>query len=251
MTTPQNKIYIVMLAYNEQGVLADVLADVGQAARGLGRSFEVVLVDDGSKDKTAAIAAEYQSRMPLTLLRHPVNLGVGRAFDTGLRDVCGRAAPGDYVITMESDRTCSTDRFRPMVELLDGGLDVVCASRSIAGGAYVNCPLVRWVCSVGANWLMRLLYRIPGVTDYTIFYRAYRTEPLRKTIDSYGSRFIESPGFSANAEILLKMSRTVPIACGEVPFVHQWDVTKRTSHLRTAKTIAEYGHLFKSLAHRS
>ncbi|MBK8931870.1 MAG: glycosyltransferase family 2 protein [Candidatus Promineifilaceae bacterium] len=125
-------VSIVIPAYNEEHglgpVLEALLADMAQA----GGPFEVIVVDDGSADDTAVIAAQY----PVTLLRHRVNKGYGAALKTGIRH-----AQHDIICITDADGTYPNQRIPQLVNLLVGeGYDMVVGARI---GDNVHIPLVR------------------------------------------------------------------------------------------------------------
>jgi len=125
-------VSIVIPAYNEEHglgpVLEALLADMAQA----GGLFEIIVVDDGSGDETAVIAAQY----PVTLLRHRVNKGYGAALKTGIRH-----AQHDIICITDADGTYPNNRIPQLVNLLTGeGYDMVVGARI---GDNVQIPLVR------------------------------------------------------------------------------------------------------------
>lgn len=76
---------IFMPAYNEEGNIAATVIDAAKAARQLAKTYEIIVVDDGSNDKTAEIVAELALRNPqIRLVKHKVNQGYGAAVKTGL-----------------------------------------------------------------------------------------------------------------------------------------------------------------------
>ncbi|MBI4387152.1 MAG: glycosyltransferase family 2 protein [Elusimicrobia bacterium] len=237
-------IYIVVLAYNEASGIAALLTEL---ASELGRqpgAYRFLVVDDGSTDGTLDAVRLVEGGLPVTVLRHYENQGVGAAFNTGLRHAAEVAQDGDVIVTIEGDRTNRANIIPEMLRELDRNIDVVCASRYIPGGAYVGFPLTRRILSWGANWVMRVFYRVPGVKDYTIFYRAYRARVLKKAIAAYQERFIESRGFTANAEILFKAASIQSLHCSEVAMVYRYDLKKGRSKMRILKNLYEYGVLF-------
>lgn len=125
-------VSIIIPAYNEEHglgpVLAALLADMAQA----GGPFEVIVVDDGSKDDTAVIAEQH----PVTVIRHPVNKGYGAALKTGIR-----RAQYDLICITDADGTYPNGRIPHLVNLLtDEGYDMVVGARI---GDNVQIPLVR------------------------------------------------------------------------------------------------------------
>lgn len=237
-------IFAVILAYNEEAALPGLLRALEERLAGEPHRF--LVVDDGSRDGTAAAARQAARSLPVTLLGHPVNQGVGRAFDTGLRRACAEASDDDIVVTLEGDMTNDPACVPSMIERLRQGCDVVCASRYARGGAYVGFPLKRRILSLGANLAARWIIGIPGVKDYTLFCRAYRAEVLKRALARCGPRFIERRGFCANCEILLKVQRAGPVRCGEVPMVYRYDLKRGASSMKVLANLAEYWRLFRS-----
>jgi len=147
-------ISIVVPAFNEElglgPTLATLLASMPRSV------IEVIVVDDGSTDRTAAIAAEAGARV----LRHPNNRGYGAALKTGIRE-----ATGDYVLTMDAD---GQHRLEDVLALCNG-LSVPdppdCAIGHRQG--LVHSPLWRmpgkWVLTLLAQLLLRR--RIPDLNS--------------------------------------------------------------------------------------
>lgn len=243
-------IHILVLCYNEEKALPGMVTKLHDMLSSHKKSFRVVVVDDGSTDKTAAAARDLARRYPLVLLSHGVNQGVAKAFNTGLRHIAERGAPEDVVVTMEGDGTNDPASLPPMLAKMDEGFDVVCASRYCPGGAYVGFPLYRRALSLAANWLTRLVFGVPDVKDYTIFFRAYRVGIVQRTVRACGDRFIESRGFASNAELLLKASRGGPLKCSEVPTVYRYDLKHGKSKMKIVSNAAEYFRMFRKVLGR-
>ncbi|MEY4962412.1 MAG: hypothetical protein RLZZ249_1109 [Actinomycetota bacterium] len=88
---------IVTPVFNEAAGISTFLSELRSALDQLDVSYEVVLVDDGSTDSSAAIATEFGWKQ-LRVLHHPINMGHQAALDTGIR-----SAKGEWVLTMDSD----------------------------------------------------------------------------------------------------------------------------------------------------
>lgn len=237
-------ISIVLLAYNEEDALPRLIPEIESALASIPEPHRFVVVDDGSRDRTAEIARGLAAAYPLILVSHEVNKGVAKAFDTGLRAAVKDAVPGDLVFTMEGDRTNDPACLAAMIDKLRDSCDVVCASRYQPGGAYVGFPFTRRILSFGANTLARLFFRVPGVKDYTIFYRGYRAAVLQRALAGYGERFIRCRGFASNAEILVKVAKAGPLRCGEVAMMYRYDLKRGASKMKVVKNFAEYLQLF-------
>lgn len=134
-------VWIVVPAYNEAGVIADVVGD-------LRATFpHVVVVDDGSRDGTADVAL----RAGAHVVAHPVNLGQGAAIQTGVE--YARAQPGARIFaTFDAD---GQHRVKDLVAMLDrlstGDLDIVIGTRFAAGTAVGIPPLKRAVLRAAAR----------------------------------------------------------------------------------------------------
>lgn len=233
-------IDVVLLAYNEEEPLSRLVPRLRSILDLFGRPYRLVVVDDGSRDGTAQVTRSLgKDDRRVVLLQHEVNKGVARAFDTGLRWCVRNGAPGDLILTMEADITNDPATMPDMIRLLET-YDVVCASRYAEGGAYVGFPWRRRLFSWGANRLARLCCRVPGVRDYTFFYRGYRFEALERALAFHGDRFIERRGFAANAEILVKLAKAAPLRCAEVPSAYRFDWRPGASKMKIWRNTFEY-----------
>jgi hypothetical protein len=115
---------LCMPAYNEQDVIEDTLDAAVAILSAFVERFEVIVVDDGAKDRTGELVANYAKRDPrIRLIRHPENRGYGAAVSTGLR-----AAKGDLVAFSDSDGQFS---FLDLAQLLVRlpGTDIVVGYR--------------------------------------------------------------------------------------------------------------------------
>ncbi len=232
-------IRVVLLAYNEADSIASVLTLLKEHLTNYQSNFRLYVVNDGSTDNTLSVVEDLCDEMPLTLLNHVTNMGVAQAFDTGLRKATKDSNNGDVIITMEADGTSVPELVSVMSGKIRDGYDIVCASRYCEGGGLPNFPWHRRFFSVNANRLLRLLFPIKGVRDYTLFFRAYRAVLLKEAFQHYSSDFITSTGFVSNAEILIKLRNFRPKAT-ECPMIYDYSVKKSFSKMRVWTNTAEY-----------
>ena len=127
-------ISFVVPAYNEENGIEGVVERL--SGLGLGVPVEIVVVDDGSADGTAAVLARIAPRYPaLRVIRHPQNRGYGAALKTGF----GRAKHEVVVIT-DADGTYPEDRIAELLACIDDGAEMAVGART---GPEVHIPLVR------------------------------------------------------------------------------------------------------------
>ena len=234
MTKP--KIIVALPAYNEAlnlGALLDSFENVLGSILGYGFDRLYVVVDDGSADKTQKILREYADKIPLTVLVHERNQGLGPTIRDALRRATEEARQGDIVITMDADNTHPPEVIRDLVKVVSTTAEVVVASR-YKGGAEVGVPLKRRILSKVVNLLIRNLCGI-SILDCTSGYRAYRLEVLKRLSP------LESKGFEVTAEILIRISSHKP-SCKieEIPLTLYYDRKKGSSKIHVGQTIKAY-----------
>jgi dolichol-phosphate mannosyltransferase len=236
-------VWLVLPAYNEAENLPRLLERVGAAwTRRL--RFRVLVVDDGSRDGTAALAAAASPRLPVEVVRHEHNRGLAAAIRTGMREVSQRAAAGDVVVTMDADNSHPPELVPEMVARIDDGYDLVIASRFARGGKEEGVPWRRRLLSRAASLLFRGLCPIDGVRDYTTGFRAYRAALLKRLWSTHGERLVEASAFSVMTEILLK-ARAVRPRITEVPLVLRYDLKDGPSKMRLGSTVRDYVGLLR------
>ena len=123
------KILVVLPAYNEEENLGDLLRRIDQTMYEGGQDYEVIVVDDGSKDRTGAIAAEYAAHMPVRYHLHSVNQGLGMTIRDGLEIAVQRARERDVIVAMDADNSHDPGLIHSMVRRIQEGNDIVIASR--------------------------------------------------------------------------------------------------------------------------
>jgi polyisoprenyl-phosphate glycosyltransferase len=121
-------VSVVVPAYNEAGALRDTLDMIAGHLAALVPRYELVVVDDGSRDDTAAIARGCGHRLPVTLIRLSRNFGKEAAISAGLQH-----ARGDVVVCMDADGQHSANLLGRMLEHWREGYDMVYAVRADRG----------------------------------------------------------------------------------------------------------------------
>jgi dolichol-phosphate mannosyltransferase len=228
---------VVLPAYNEAACLGELLERISRVIAPAVLDYEIVVVDDGSTDGTAAVVEAAARRLPVYLVRHPRNLGYGHALRSGFEATLER---GDVIVTLDADDSHGPELILSMIERLNEGNDLVIASRFAVGGCEVGVPRVRRLLSRGAALVGRAVFRVPGVRDYTSGYRAYRSSLLAQLVHpAEGPGLPRETGFAAGLELLLGVAALrAPIA--EVPLVLRYDRKQSESRLRLRHALPRY-----------
>ncbi len=231
------KSYVIIPAYNEGGNLGAVLQQLQQVAQTI--ALAVIVVNDGSRDNTLQEAERFRNALDLEIISHPVNLGVPMTFYDGLVAAAKRSEATDCIFIMEGDGTSDLKLLPEMARRVYAGDDVVVASRYIRGGGYLNFPWQRTLGSYVVNFVVSIFFHVRGITDYTIFYRAYRADAVQRALQHYGAGFVTTKSFAANLEVLL---RVLPYSrrFSEVPLLYDYGLKKSQSKMNPFKTLREY-----------
>jgi glycosyltransferase involved in cell wall biosynthesis len=155
--------------------------------------WEILIINDGSKDDTGKIADALALKYPIIrVLHHMVNLNLGNALRTGFSNSCG-----DYIVTMDIDLSYSVEHIGMMLNTIDTTqCDIVLASAYMKGGKVTAVPFTRIIMSKWANWLMSLSSQERHHT-FTCMVRAYKGDFIR-------SLNLKARDFEINPEIIYK-----------------------------------------------
>lgn len=163
---------IVLPAFNEAAVIKRVLAGVQQEVERLsGWRTEIVVVDDGSTDRTGNQATQAGS----VVLRHVLNRGLGGALSTGMAYAKKRGAQA--MVTMDGDGQHDPKDIKTMLEpLVQNQADVVIGSRMLGQkGMPWDRRLINWT----SNWITFLLFQV-WTTDSQSGFRAFNRKAMEK-----------------------------------------------------------------------
>jgi dolichol-phosphate mannosyltransferase len=227
-------LYVVLPAYNEEEALARLIPKIRQMMEQHRLPGEIIVVDDGSQDRTSEVA---QIGGADHVLPHPRNMGLAEGLRTGLGYTSNTARPQDIVVTMDADNTHNPGLIPRMAQRIDEGFDVVIASRFRPSARVIGVSRSRQIFSVLGGWIYRVLLPIHGVKDYTCGYRAYRAAVLQAAFARWGDGFISETGFAAMPDILLKLRLLDGILMTELPFILRYDQKPGASKMRVGANI--------------
>lgn len=169
------KLIIQIPCYNEEATLPATVRDLPRSLPGID-AIELLVIDDGSTDRTAAVARELGVHH---ILSFPQNQGLAAAFQAGLE--AALAAGADIIVNTDGDNQyCGADVARLVEPILAGRAQIVVGDRGVAALAHFS-PLKRWLQRFG-SWVVERAAGIP-IPDATSGFRAFSREAaLRLTV---------------------------------------------------------------------
>ena len=184
-----------MPCYNEEAILQSHLNTIIQYLESKKEKYkwEIVLINDGSMDKTGVIADDFEKQNShVRVIHHPTNLNLGNALKTGFKN-----SKGEIIVVMDIDLSYSIDHIEKMVDkLTETSSDIVIASPYMKGGKVTAVPFSRKLMSRWVNKFMRIAAQDKYHT-YTGMVRAYKKDFIQ-------SVNLKTKDYEINPEILYK-----------------------------------------------
>lgn len=181
--SPYPTLSIILPAKNESGGLRKTLPSL----RILYPDAEIIVVNDGSTDDTAAIAEELGARV----VSHPYSKGNGAAIKSG-----ARAATGDILVFMDADGQHKPEDVRRLLARLDEGFDMVVGARGLESQAGAHRAAANSLYNVLATWMVE-----QSVADLTSGFRAVKAHLFRQFL------YLLPNGFSYPTTITMSFFR--------------------------------------------
>jgi dolichol-phosphate mannosyltransferase len=190
---PLTLLSVVIPARDEAGCIQRTVEHLHLELRRNEIPHEIVVVDDGSKDRTWEILEALRQQIPEVKPAQNCRHGFGRAVVFGLDH-----AQGDAVVVMMADESDDASDVVRYWHKLNGGYDAVMGSRFIKGGGTIDYPWFKKIINRIANRFLQILFHI-DLNDTTNAFKAYRKVALE------GCRPFLSPHFNLTIEIPLKV----------------------------------------------
>jgi glycosyltransferase involved in cell wall biosynthesis len=193
----RTQISILTPAYNEAAILQEHLTLLCDYLQGLEAQYEweIVVVNDGSRDETGILADTFAASHPsdrIRIVHHKINQGLGQALRTGFEQ-----CKGDYVVVLDLDLSYSPDHIERLlhrIETTQSGM--VVASPYMPGGSIANVPWVRKELSIWANRFLAVASK-GSLATLTGMVRVYDAKLLRRLN-------LRSSGMEINPEVVYK-----------------------------------------------
>ncbi|MFB6341503.1 glycosyltransferase family 2 protein [Saccharicrinis sp. FJH62] len=224
MITNTPYVSLILPCFNEEAILEK---NIGTVIEYLNKSnyrdeWEIVIINDGSKDKTAQIAKKISSEnKQIHVFHHPVNLNLGHALQTGFAN-----ASGEILVVLDIDLSYAPEHIGLMVETLKTTYaDMVIASPYMKGGKVTAVPFIRKIMSKWVNRFMRMASQEKFHT-FTGMVRAYRRDFIQ-------SLNLKTKDYEINPEIMYK-AMILRARIVEVPAHLDWTEQNKFKETRTS-----------------
>ena len=225
MAEQYNNLYlsIVIPAYNEDENIGPTLLDIAQYLGGKSYTYEIIVVDDGSGDKTAELAT-VQGKVfsHFNLLRHSPNQGKGYAVKEGMF-----AARGEFILFMDADNSTRINQIDNFISALTGGYDIAIGSRRIQGAVIKEYqPFARRFLG---NIYIGLSNLILGtnINDYNCGFKLFKKEAAKAIFEK-----LTRNDWSFDSE-LIYLAKKLGCKIKEVPVT--WQDKQKTSKVKPFK----------------
>ena len=187
---------ILIPCYNEEEAVPNLNIRLNQLETSLKNKrikYQIVFVDDGSKDKTRELLNKlYSKRKNVRIIKHEKNGNIGTVFKTGLENISS-----DYIATFDADCTYDIFSIENMYLIArKENLDLITVSPYHPKGGVVNLPKSRLFLSKSTSIIYKFLSN-SNINTFTALNRVYKTESIKKINFRYTD-------FIFNAEILIK-----------------------------------------------
>jgi len=190
---------VIMPLYNEESTAAEIINNV----LGLDLKLELIIVNNGSSDKTGDIIAEFADRPNIKIIEKKHNIGKGDGIIEGLKHTTGK-----YTIIQDGDLEYDPDDIVRMIQLAEQKNAIaVFGSRILNPASGISYKRYLWGGKM-LTWLANLLFGV-GITDESTCYKMIRTDVLREMK-------LESRKFEFCPEVVAKLGRN-KIKIHEIP----------------------------------
>ena len=223
---------IIIPSYNEQLRLPETLQRIAEYLPTLRMRTEVLVVDDGSTDRTAAVAESFHGKlMGLRVLSNGTNRGKGYSVRHGMLE-----AQGDMVLFTDADLSAPIEEAEKLLGPLNNGYDVAIGSRAMDRSLIsTRQSIFRETAGIIFNKIVRMVLRLPFV-DTQCGFKAFRRERCRIIFEQ---QRIEGFGFDPE---LLYLARHYGLRAIEIPV--RWGHSEATKVNMLGDSLKMFGDIF-------
>jgi glycosyltransferase involved in cell wall biosynthesis len=204
---PSAYLSVIIPACNEEPNLSTTLQDVAKFLEKKDFRHEIIIVDDGSKDRTSEIAAAEARRFDsFILLKNPANRGKGYSVKRGVLE-----SGGEIVLFMDADNSTRINQIEALIAALKAGFDVAIGSRRLPGAAIdLAQPISRRILGNTYIWLSKWLLGAT-VQDFNCGFKLFKKEAAKSLFPR-----LTSEDWTFDSELIFLISK-LGLKLKEVP----------------------------------
>lgn len=218
---PSVFLSIIVPAYNEEKRLPATLEQIDAFLQTQSFSYEVIVVENGSTDRTTEVAETFAATHPYVRVLHS-RKGKGAAVKMGMLN-----ARGEYLFICDADLSMPIEEITKFLPPVLNSYDIAIASREVPGARRYNEPFYRHLEGRVFNWIVRLL-AVPDIQDTQCGFKCFRREVA---LDVFPYQTMD--GWSFDVEILY-IARARGYRLVEVPINWYYKENSRINPLKDA-----------------
>ena len=205
MTSPE--LSIIVPAYNEEALIVSTLDGLYSYLSARSESYEIIVVDDGSKDRTSRCIQDWKetNRGDLHLLINERNMGKGFSIRRAVMESRGR-----FIIFIDADLPYELHAIDDFLNALRSGHDLAIGSRVLPGSEVKGVPVLRYISGQIFSWMVQAVL-FQGLPDTQCGFKSFRSAPAREIF-----RRLTISGFGFDVEMLF-VARKLKLAIQPVP----------------------------------
>jgi len=231
------EISIIIPAYNEEKRILPTLEKVyNYFSRVQNMDFEIIVVDDGSKDNTEKVVRNFAKDKSerVKFIKHNVNKGKGATVKTGMME-----AKGEYILFSDADLSTPIEEFEKFYDYAKKNFDVITGTRRVKKAKIIKRqPFLRRFFGTGFIYLVKILFpSLSNITDFTCGFKLFKGKSAKRI---FRLQKINRWGF--DVEILL-ISKILKLKIVQVPIV--WKDLRRSKVNLKKDIIRSFSDLIK------
>lgn len=226
------ELSVIFPAFNEEKRITATLRQAHEYLESLEYSYEVIVSDDGSTDKTVEIVKSFMQDWEELLLKENKHKGKAPTLISGLRN-----ARGKYVLFTDVDLSVGLEELPKFVYWIkEKGFDIGIATREGTGAVRLNEPLTRHIMGRVFNFIVQLLV-LHGINDTQCGFKMFKKEAIQNIIDkmllySDKSEVIKQAKVSAYDVEMLYLARKMGYKIKEVPVTWTYGDKSKVHNLK-------------------
>jgi glycosyltransferase involved in cell wall biosynthesis len=228
-------IYVCIPSHNEADTVGILLWKVRKVFADFPREYHILLLDDGSTDRSAEVVEPYKKVLPLTVIRRDAREGYAASVEALLRAAVERTdrPKRDSALLLQADFTYDAGMIPDFVRRLESGADVVVSQAKLIGAP----RWYRWLRHM-AHRLFRKSAEVEVASDLASGFLACRLITVRNAFRNASGAFFATDGWAANAELQARVVQAArSVAALEVEERH--DMRQRPSRVRPVEQALE------------